>query len=72
MALTVYKYLHLYLNMKKLNLKDSLIRLNRYYCKVFKNRIIPDVATKSINDILKSLKLTIPKVINKTDIKIFN
>jgi transposase len=71
MALTVYKYLNIIFNRNKLNLKDSLISLGRYYCKVYEKRIVPDVLTNSITDILKSLKISVPKIISKTDVKVF-
>jgi transposase len=47
-----------------LTFDKSLESLKRFNCRIYKNKIIPDVSTKNVNDVLKALKIKIPSVIN--------
>ncbi|MDR2437629.1 MAG: transposase [Endomicrobium sp.] len=69
MALTAYKSLHKSLKLNNINIKNAFDALSRYHCRVYKNRIIPDVANKSVNDICKALKIKLPKTIDIKGIK---
>jgi transposase len=64
MALTAYKSLYKLLELNNIDIKEAFDTLSRYHCRIYKNRIIPDVANKSVNDICKALKIKLPKTIN--------
>jgi hypothetical protein len=49
---------------KNISVNRSIDRLRRYNCRIFNNRMIPDVAPKAVNEIAKALKIKIPKAIN--------
>jgi hypothetical protein len=63
MALTSYITFNNSLKEKKLTAITALNNLSRYHCRVYKNRLYPDVANKAVNDVCKALKITIPKYI---------
>jgi transposase len=64
LATIIYLSLDKILKKHKNSLSNSLDSLGRLHCRVYKDRIIPDVATKKVNDVLKALKLKIPDKIS--------
>jgi hypothetical protein len=47
-----------------LTFNKSLDSLKRFNCHIFKNKIIPDIVIKNVNDVLKALKIKIPSFID--------
>jgi transposase len=57
----------------KNSLTNSLESLGRLHCRVYMNKIVPDIPTKKVNDVLKAIKLKIPDkiILSNNDISNF-
>ncbi|MDR2339888.1 MAG: transposase [Deltaproteobacteria bacterium] len=63
MALTAFIDLQNVLRKNNLQIHSSIYELIDYQCRVFPDRLVPNVATKSVNDICKALDIKIPSEI---------
>jgi hypothetical protein len=63
MALTGYISFKNELDQNDIQVHSALDTLSRYHCEVFSNRLVPNVASKKVNDICKALQIQIPREI---------
>jgi hypothetical protein len=64
MATISYIALSQALNNKNISTHYAFDSLKRFHCRKYSDRLVPDVATKNINDITKILKVKLPKTID--------
>lgn len=59
-ASIIYYAIDKQLNLKKLSFSRSLKSLKLFHGRVYKDQILPSVATKQVNNVLKALKINLP------------
>jgi hypothetical protein len=64
MSLTTFIYLKNALSESKQSIQESLDSLHRYHCRVYANKLVPDVTNKIVNNILNYLKINIKRSIS--------